>query len=238
MQVQKQRLVGRERAAEQLLHPWLRPSGRRQTPSATPILQNCMRVLLLQLCQALGQLRNSPLCMPPRTARRQGPTPVSCRGGHFLLQWLRGETTTTPTDVDWHCGALVEASSCPLRQNVTPASGGPTQFVKSLKQSQFYSLPRQAQVKGKETSTQRCAQEQRRDREERRKTKRPSTTRCVQINTARPASNPDTLTLPFIYHLIIIHTRIHTLTHAHALFSLFPFLLLVPTSMVGIQPGV
>ena len=28
---------------------------------------------------------------------------------------------------------------------VTPASGGPTQFVKSLKQSQFHSLPGQAQ---------------------------------------------------------------------------------------------
>ena len=52
---------------------------------------------------------------------------------------------------------------CPLRQNVTPASGGPTQFVKSLKQSQFHSLPRQAQVMGKETGTQRCAQEQRKD---------------------------------------------------------------------------
>ena len=70
----------------------------------------------LQLCQALGQLRNSPLGMPPRTARRQGPAPVSCHGGHFLLRWLRGETTTTPTDVDWHWRALVEASSCPLRQ--------------------------------------------------------------------------------------------------------------------------
>ena len=116
-----------------------------------------LRVLLLQLCQALGQLRNSPLCMPPRTARRQGPAPVSCHGGHFLLQWLRGETTTALTDIDWHW------SSCPLRQNVTPASGGPTQFVKSLKQSQFHSLPRQAQVMGKETGTQRCAQEQRKD---------------------------------------------------------------------------
>ena len=72
----------------------------------------------LQLCQALGQLRNSysPLCTPPRTARRQGPAPVSCHGDHFLLRWLRGETTTTPTDVDWHWRALVEASSCPLRQ--------------------------------------------------------------------------------------------------------------------------
>ena len=76
-----------------------------------------LRVLPLQLCQALGQLRNSPLCMPPRTARQQGPAPVSCHGGHFLLQWLRGERTTAPTDVDWHSGgALVEASSCPLRQ--------------------------------------------------------------------------------------------------------------------------
>ena len=87
-------------------------------------------------------------------------------------------------------------SSLYLYLTVTPASGGPTQFVKLLKQSQFHSLPRQAQVKGKETGTQRCTQEQRRDREERRKTKRPSTTRCVQINTARPASNPDTLTVP------------------------------------------
>ena len=72
--------------------------------------------LVLQPCQALGQLHNSysPLCMPPRTARRQGPAPVSCHDGHFLLQWLRGEPTTT--DVDWHWRAVVEASSCPLRQ--------------------------------------------------------------------------------------------------------------------------
>ena len=50
-----------------------------------------LRVLSLQLCQVLGQLRNSPLCMPPRTARRQGSAPVSCHGGHFLLQWLRAK---------------------------------------------------------------------------------------------------------------------------------------------------
>ena len=89
---------------------------------------------------------------------------------------------------------------------VTMASGGPTRFVKTLKQCHVYkldSLPRQsqsfqldkhedkgeavkritieekkkhqpckalqAQAKGKETGTQRCAQEQRRDREERQK---------------------------------------------------------------------
>ena len=55
-------------------------------------------------------------------------------------------------------------------------------------------MPWQAQMKGKETGTQRCAQEQRRDREERRKTKDASTTQCVHINTASPASNPDTVT--------------------------------------------
>ena len=48
-------------------------------------------------------------------------------------------------------------------------------------------MPWQAQMKGKETGTQRCAQEQRRDSEERRKTKDASTTRCVPINTASPA---------------------------------------------------
>ena len=116
-----------------------------------------LRVLLLQLCQALGQLRNSPLCMPPRTVRCQGPAPASCHGGHFLLQWLRGETTTTPTDVDWHWRALVEASSCPLRQNVTQASGGPTRFVtKTIRQSNVFeldNLPRQVQPFQLDTST-------------------------------------------------------------------------------------
>ena len=112
-----------------------------------------LRVLPLQLCQALVQLRNSPLCMPPRTARRLGPAPVSCHCGHFLLQWLRGETTTAPTDVDWHWRALVEASSCPLRQNVTPASGGPTKTIRQSNVFELDNLHRQAQSFQLDTST-------------------------------------------------------------------------------------
>ena len=106
----------RDRAAEQLFTCNAASSKRSSTDTFSKPHFVKLLVLPLQLCQALGQLRNSPLCLSPRTARRQGPPPVSCHGGHFLLQWLRGETTTTQTDVDWHWRALVEASSCPLRQ--------------------------------------------------------------------------------------------------------------------------
>ena len=71
-------------------------------------------VLQPQLCQALGQLCNSPFCMVFRAARHQLGA-LFVHGGHFLLQ-LSGELTTAPTDVDWHWEILVEASSCPLRQ--------------------------------------------------------------------------------------------------------------------------
>ena len=145
----------RDRAAEQLFTCNAASSKRSSTDSFSKPNFVKLLVLPLQLCQALGQLRNSPLCMPPRTARRQGPAPVSCHGGHFLLQWLRGETTTASTDVDWHWGALVKASSCPLRQNVTPASGD-TRFLKTISQSNVFeldNLPRQAQSFQLHTST-------------------------------------------------------------------------------------
>ena len=111
----------RDRAAEQLFTCNAALSKRSSTDSVSKPNFVKLLVLPLQLCQALGQLRNSPLGMPPRTARIQGHANVSCHGGHFLLQWFRGETTTT--DVDWHWRALVEESSCPLRQNVTTAVG-------------------------------------------------------------------------------------------------------------------
>ena len=115
---------------------------------------------------------------------------------------------------------------------VTPASGGPTRFVKTIRQSNVFeldSLPRQAQsfqldttYKHEDNRTEWIAREEKKknptcnasastsegegdkhpavrtraEKRQRRKTKETSTTRCVHINTASPASNPDTLTLP------------------------------------------
>ena len=101
-----------------------------------------------QLCQALGQLRNSysPLCMPPRTARRQGPAPVSCHDGHFLLRWLRGDTTTASTNVDWHyIGSprrSVILSTAPMKASCMVVLGTPAKVLPP-----FYPLGRFERIK-------------------------------------------------------------------------------------------
>ena len=193
---------------------------------------NFAKLLVLppQLCQARSALQLATL---HGSSRRQTSTRgAPCSWRPFLAQFSSAakQQLLQPTST-----AAGEPSSkrhpvhCP---NVTMASGGPTRFVKTLKQchvSELDSLPRQAQsfqqdkhedkrsgiwiIREEEKKNPTCnasastsegegdrhpavrTRAEKRQLERRWKTKDASTTRCVHINTASPASNLDTLTI-------------------------------------------